>query len=418
MRTLFISHLLPYPLNSGTIERVFHLLRALSTVSEVTFVCPTPGAEKTPEMAVLQPLYAEAFHYPSRPYGPQKRNAILHWAEWKLRYLYPLRPVEMQYATSRAGASLIRRLRPERFDLVWVERLISMQLLDKVRVPVVVDLDDLHMATLAARLRRGGPYPGMLYDFLEYLKWRRLEMGLHKLPYTFTVCSEADKRRLDGGDRVRVIPNGVEVPENCELAGERTLQPIFLFVGSMSYNANSDAVEYFAVRIWPRILKELPSAQFLIVGRDPPPSVQRLHSGTKIVVTGTVPSTVPFLKQATIMVVPIRFGSGTRIKILEAWAHRLPVVSTQLGAEGLEGEHGKHLLLADSPEDFAGACCRLARDGHLQETLASEGYALVRGRYSWEKIESIVQNLAAAVSASGAHYHSPASKQAVSDLDA
>lgn len=397
MRTLFISHIVPYPLNGGTRQRVFHLLRALSRISEVTLVCPTSHAERTDDVAALQSLCTETFSYPSRPYGPQWRNSVLRWIEWKLRYLYFPRPVDLQFTRSRAGANLIRQLRPERYDLVWVERLEAMQLLPtRLNTRVVVDLDDIQTEWLAARLRHEPPSRGKFFEFLEYLKWRQTENGLRKFPYTVAVCSEAGRELLKCGTRAAVIPNGIDLPGEEEAGRRGGSRPTVLFLGMMAYSANIDVVVYFVQNIWPKILKDLPSARFLVVGRDPGLRVQRLHDGNRNIVTGTVGSISPYFREATAMVVRLRFGSGTRIKILESWAHRLPVVTTRLGADGLEAENGKHLLIADSAEDFTRACLRLVQDRCLRGHLAGEGYAHVRERYTWESVEGKVREIARA----------------------
>jgi polysaccharide biosynthesis protein PslH len=163
----------------------------------------------------------------------------------------------------------------------------------------------------------------------------------------------------------------------------------------MSTEANADAVQFFARQIFPRIRRTLPRARTLIVGSRPTPEVLALHDGHSVVVTGTVPAVEPFLQHATMSVVPIRFGGGTRIKILEALAHGVPVVSTRIGAEGLEVEDGRHLLLADSPDDFADACISLSRDGARRAALSREGIKLARERYDWQVIEQQIQQVVA-----------------------
>jgi glycosyltransferase involved in cell wall biosynthesis len=163
----------------------------------------------------------------------------------------------------------------------------------------------------------------------------------------------------------------------------------------MFYEPNVDAVRFFVRQILPRIRKQSPRARFVVVGRDPLPDIAALHDGDTITVTGTVDDVAPYLRRASVAVVPIRFGSGTRIKILEAFAHGTPVVSTTLGAEGLEVANERELLLADAPDAFAAACVRLAADGCLQASLAERGLDLVRRRYQWQDVERQVQALIA-----------------------
>jgi polysaccharide biosynthesis protein PslH len=131
----------------------------------------------------------------------------------------------------------------------------------------------------------------------------------------------------------------------------------------------------------------------MIVGRDPLPAVQQLHDGEKIIVTGTVPDVGSYLREATVVVAPIRFGGGTRMRILEAMAHRKAVVSTTIGAEGIDGQSGKHFILADAPVAFADACLTLLRNSDLRERLGNEAHRLVEERYDWSQIERQVQRI-------------------------
>jgi glycosyltransferase involved in cell wall biosynthesis len=161
----------------------------------------------------------------------------------------------------------------------------------------------------------------------------------------------------------------------------------------MSTEANADAAQFFVRRILPRIQRVVPDVRTMIVGSNPTQAVRELQDDPSVTVTGTVPTVEPFLREASMSVVPIRFGGGTRIKILESLAHGVPVVSTRVGAEGLEVEDGRHLLLADSAADFADACLRLLRDGAQCAALSREGLKLVQARYDWRVIEQEVEHV-------------------------
>jgi glycosyltransferase involved in cell wall biosynthesis len=154
----------------------------------------------------------------------------------------------------------------------------------------------------------------------------------------------------------------------------------------MDYQPNVDAVRFFAREVLPLIHGKFPEARFVIVGRSPSPGVQELNDGTKIVVTGTVPEVEPYLQHAMVVVAPLRVGGGTRIKILEAMAHQRPVVATRIGAEGLEVESGKHLLIADTAPGLADACICLLRDREMGRQMSARALDLVREKYDWSKI--------------------------------
>jgi glycosyltransferase involved in cell wall biosynthesis len=190
-----------------------------------------------------------------------------------------------------------------------------------------------------------------------------------------------------------VIPNGVnahhysaaKIAEARRYSGENNPKPTLLFVGSMDYHPNVDAVTWFSLAAWPEVARNHPDLQFTIVGRQPSPAVQALAS-ERIRVTGTVDDVRPFYASALAAVVPLRSGSGTRLKILEAMAAGVPVVSTRLGAEGIEAEDEVHLLLADNGAEIAAAIGRLASSATLRSRLSKAGRELVTAKYDWPVI--------------------------------
>jgi glycosyltransferase involved in cell wall biosynthesis len=163
-------------------------------------------------------------------------------------------------------------------------------------------------------------------------------------------------------------------------------KPVVLYTGSMDYPPNADAVTWFARAIWPAIQGQHPAARFLIVGRNPGSEVQALTTIPGISVTGTVPDVRPYFEQAKVYVVPLRSGSGTRLKILEAMAMGLPIVSTTLGFEGLDVRPGRDLLVADEPASFASAVVGLLADREARARLGIEARQTAEQRYSWDAV--------------------------------
>ncbi|HME97454.1 MAG TPA: glycosyltransferase family 4 protein [Methylomirabilota bacterium] len=401
MRILFVSTTVPYPLNTGANQRIYHVLRALSRLGHITFACPTDGGRWPSELDAVQPLFQQALLYPNESFdasGPARSDGLFDRLSRLARYHGHLRePALIRWYRSPQGAQVIADACQQGFDLIWVERLISIGLLPgNVGCRVILDLDDVQYRKLGHRLRRTGPGLRTALDLVEFFKLRRMERGLVRHgPHEYVVCSALDKQILGGESRIWVVPNGIEMPTEPAWRPSDVADPSFVFVGAMSTEANVDAVHFFVRQILPRIRRVMPRARTLIVGSRPTPEVLALHDGQSVVVTGTVPAVEPFLQDATMTVVPIRFGGGTRIKILEALAHGVPVVSTRIGAEGLEVEHDRHLLLADTPEQFADACIALARDGARRSALSREGLKLVQERYDWRVIEHQVQQVVA-----------------------
>jgi glycosyltransferase involved in cell wall biosynthesis len=156
------------------------------------------------------------------------------------------------------------------------------------------------------------------------------------------------------------VPTGVDIEYFQAMPKSLAAQPTVIFMGSMDWYANVEGVEWFVEKVWPLIRDHVSEARFLIVGRQPTPSISALASQTSgIEVTGTVPDVRPHLRSAHVMVVPLRIGGGTRLKIFEAMAAEVPVVSTTIGAEGLEVVHGRHALIADDAKSFADAVISL-----------------------------------------------------------
>ena len=211
-------------------------------------------------------------------------------------------------------------------------------------------------------------------------------------------------RERPGRDQVRVAQRDGD-PQHLPAAEQPVgnpaadQAPVVLFQGNLGYPPNIDAAQWLASAIAPLIRAEVPSAEMRLVGR-PGSNVTELHRPGVVTVVGEVPSMDNELARATVALVPLRYGSGTRVKILESFAHRIPVVSTTLGAEGLDVEDGVHLLLADDPAELAAATVRLMGDAGLRVRLteAAEARYLERydGRLADQDIRRLVEDVAGA----------------------
>jgi glycosyltransferase involved in cell wall biosynthesis len=264
----------------------------------------------------------------------------------------------------------------------------------------------------AANVPTGGSTPVVLFEHnVEYMIWRRLcaletrvwrralfEIEWRKLrareadacrsaDLTIAV-SEDDRRRLEDlapGIRATSIPTGVDTnyfrPDGRPERANR-----LVFSGSMDWHPNEDAVIYFADAILPRIRAELPDATLTVVGRNPTSRLREVAGRARIDLTGTVDDVRPSISEASVYVVPLRAGGGTRLKIFEALAMAKPVVSTTVGAEGLALEDGRHFVAADDPDTFADSVIGLLRNPARRQALGQSGRELVETYYSWPTI--------------------------------
>jgi glycosyltransferase involved in cell wall biosynthesis len=186
-----------------------------------------------------------------------------------------------------------------------------------------------------------------------------------------------------------LLPNVVRLPAPIPRLSGRSL----LFIGTLDYLPNEDAVLYFSNAVLPHLFSAGHEIDFRVVGIKTPRSIQKLSGQPGVTVVGAVKDVAAEYARARLMVVPLRTGSGTRIKILEAFAFHVPVVSTSAGAAGLDVVHGVQLLIADTPEEFAAACLRLLQDDELAEMLARNAHAWLRESHSLDRARAVLHSL-------------------------
>jgi len=235
---------------------------------------------------------------------------------------------------------------------------------------------------------------------MEFGKMQRYErIVVRKFHHTVAV-SESDRALMMqwvDGDRVTVVPTGVDLGEYRPNPDAPEPDPMVTFVGAMDWEPNVDGVEYFASEIWPAIKADVPDARLRIVGRNPDRRVKKWASES-IEVTGRVPSVVEYLHQSAVVIVPLRVGGGTRLKIYEAMATGKAVVSTTVGAEGLDVRHGRDIMLADDAQSFAQAVIMLLRDRELRrryERAATETAARCDWPAIGDRFQEVLQSVMA-----------------------
>lgn len=391
MRILYLATRECWPLTTGARLRDYHLARQLASRCSLAFVAlhdpKGTESEKPPEDAG----FAEHLILPrGRSYTPQKL----------LRGLTGPTPVTvLNYYSPKAGAALAGILERGNYDAVQIEGVHLMGYLPVLQAaqsrPAI--LADWHNVESDLMWRYAAGEPGLARRLAARRTAQLIERAEDRLLadcQVHTVTSESDRRKLVARNqsvRIDVVPNGVDTahysdPEMIgareKAAGGGIPEGSILFVGSMDYHANIDAAVWFVRQIWGQIHDRHPGLSLLIVGRNPSPEVRAL-STESVIVTGTVEDVRPYYARALAAVVPLRVAGGTRLKIPEAMAAGVPVVSTRIGAEGLEVEDGESILLADTPGEVASAIEALVLSTEVRNRLARAGRALVAERYDW-----------------------------------
>ncbi len=295
------------------------------------------------------------------------------------------------------------------YDLVWFSKATTFELLDRPQLgPTIVDLDDLEDQKIEARLRAMGQRSTLLAKLhgagakaqakLNASRWRSLQNAVAGTVDQVVLCSELDATRFGAGN-VTVVPNGYDLPAQPLGRIDVGDPPTIMLQGSLRYGPNADAARWLVEEMAPLIRNTLPTMEVRLVG-EPDGSVVKLDDPPRVTVVGRVDSMDPELARADLVAVPIRYGSGTRVKILESFAHRLPVISTSLGAEGLGAEPDVHLLVADDPPTFAAGCIRLLEDRDLRLRLTEQAHQLFLDRFQWSYAKDRIKKLMGQVSTS------------------
>ncbi|MEN6625306.1 MAG: glycosyltransferase [Candidatus Sumerlaeia bacterium] len=383
---LFLSPRVPWPTDTGAKIRTNALLKALTARFSIHYAgFLQPGLSRARAQDYLN---ASAILLKPEPATTLPGKAWLG-----LRTLPNPSPVTLSKYWNRAIADFVAQWdREYPGGIIHADHLHLGQYLPQAsRAIRVMDEHNVESRILERLAEHNRGRPWGLYLNLQARRMARREAEVAAGADLVLAVSEGDAADLSAmapQTRVEVIQNGVDLEYFAPPRVRRPNMNRLVFTGSMDWLPNSDAMIWFVGEILPRLDLRPPRDgpwRLDIVGQNPPPAVRALDSA-RVRVTGPVEDVRPFVNEAGVFVAPIRIGGGSRLKLLEAFASGIPVVSTSIGCEGLEVEHEKHLLIADEPESFADAVDRLARQPRLREELTTRARALVEDRYGWDAI--------------------------------
>lgn len=390
---LFVGHVLPFPENTGTKIRLANLLRAAVEAGPVQFVGywddgPPEDPENTQGIAALKALSPNAVILKrEQPWWPDLKRDDGRWA---LEH-YVRRPGAFVFR-EYACASLVREVRrlAREADVIWVERLWMAEHLGEFADRIIVDIDDLESVKLKRKMQSWKLTLPVLAAWYDCWKTARTERAAARRYLRSIICSEGDLAFWGAptphtAEHLWVIPNGFN-DELLALPLPEVTVPRVIFVGTLKYWPNAEAVIMFVRNILPRLLARHPALEFWIVGRSPVDEVLALDNGASVRVFADVPDVIDYVRQAAVSVVPLRVGGGTRLKILESIGAGVPVVSTPVGIEGIDLEPEAHFLQATAPGDFADQISRLLEDPELRRRQVLAAREQIAQRYGWTAI--------------------------------
>jgi glycosyltransferase involved in cell wall biosynthesis len=386
--TLLISPWTPYPLVFGGAIRVYSTIRMLDTFSDVTLLAYKSWSDQPPAEigAHLERLCERVVLVPGKPDRPGReqvrslasRHSYQYWMHHTRRFQHAIDEITRE----QEFASIVVTSTPMGFFQLPAEPFSVL---------------DLHNIEYELVLRRAQTSTGVRRAVLKFdgRKLRAEELSLcRQFDVVFTPSDRERDALLEAGSMppIHTIPNTIDTDATALVpcpSGDGA--PHLLFVGPTHVDANRDGVVWFVRNVLPVIKRTVPDAVVDIVGGNAPADVAALASPS-VHIHGYVADLDPFLRRASVAIVPLRVGGGTRLKILNSLAHGIPTVSTSVGAEGLDLEDGRDLLIADDPETFAKQVELLLRDAELRAIVRDHGRRSVEARYSWQAVAPLLQS--------------------------
>ena len=391
-RILFLTPQLPYPLEQGTAIRNFNLIAQVARRHKVALLSFAEGART--DFGPLREICDPIVTIPA-----PERSMVA-----RLRTLLTSSDPDMAHRlASTAYAQALRALLFEQsFDVLQIEgiEMASFAFMARqwrgVHAPAIV-FDDhnaeyvLQRRALETDRRHPRRWPAAVYSLMQWRRLAEYERRVCRAADAVLAVSQADALALAAlapDIRPVVVPNGVDTEYyRPNLPDILPLQhPAVVFTGKMDFRPNVDAMLWFYRHVWPRIVAEVPEAHGYIVGKNPDPRLAALSDDPSVTVTGHVPDISPYFGGADVYVVPLRIGGGTRLKVLEAMAAGLPIVTTSLGAEGIDLTPNVHARVADRPAEYAAAVVTLLRDAVHAQALGAAARQFAVERYAWRRI--------------------------------
>ncbi len=383
MRILYLTPYLPYPPTQGAAMRNWQILRHAAKSHEVYLLSFARSRAEARAASELRAVCREVRMLPAPEHGAMRRLRTLlgdGLPDMAVRLWSPAFAAELEALRRRPG-----------FDFIQAEAIEMAPYLQGLREATVFDEHNAEWLLQWRAYRSDlaqGRLPLALYSAIQFRRLARFERAALLGADRRVAVSQADRRalcRLSPGLEVEVIPNGVDTASYTPSAAAPE-EPELVFTGAMNFRPNVDGAVWFCREVLPLVRRQVPAARLTIVGRQPSAAVRRLSTAMGVRVTGEVPDIRPWLAGAQVCVVPLRMGSGTRLKLMEAMAMERPVVSTPLGAEGVPAGEESGVLLAASAEAFAAAVVSLLRDAPLRLSLGRAARVMACARFDWERL--------------------------------
>jgi len=387
-----LSPYLPWPLDGGPPIRIYHVLRELAKRGHEIVLLAGHEGPPLPASHPVVSLCREVFTY--KPPSSARPGSHLLSA---LRSLFsPLPYVAAKFGARHLGDTIRHSADRYAFDLIWANFAFMAYAVPRElfrAVPVVLDEHESEGLLWRQYLRQGNPAMGAFaaLNLIKLPAFQRRVMAQVAVVLSNSVREASfTSKHAPPGVRVWPLPNGVDT-ERFAPAAESIKKNAIVLCSGLAVYRNRAAAQWFARRMFPAIRRQVPDAEFWIVGSHPTPEIKQLEACPGIHVTGAVEDVRPYYAMSKVAIAPYQYGEGTKIKVVEAMACGLPMVSTPTGCQGLEVIDGQHLVIAANEKDFSQGVVELLRDRDRARSLGAAARALAVEKYSWQRLISEVE---------------------------
>lgn len=404
IRTLFISREIPYPPMNGYLLRNWQNISIMTKFGEVGVFATFDSKQNS-----IDRLPGVTLWHPCKINKPSSFGETVKRLSWRIRpsgdlFVYRL----YSQTAAQELEEVIKKFQPDLviFEEIWMYRYLPV--VKKYKLPIV--FDNHNVEALTKKFSSNKSWVSQIKEKLQFFQHKNIERELTRQAKQVWVCSEEDTHLLQEVygkvSDIRVVPNALNVAnyDSVRLGecsppdGLKEKHHNFIFMGNFAYPPNREAAELLINEIYPQLSKIYPDCRLLLVGQNPTQFMREAAKQNRsIIVTGRVPEVLPYLAAASVAVVPLLQGGGTRLKILEAFSAGCPVVSTAKGAEGLKAKDGEHLLIRDKMDEIVAGVSQIWSDPNLAEKLANSAYELVKNEYSWEAVSRQVEPAISAI---------------------
>ncbi|AGX45194.1 glycosyltransferase [Clostridium saccharobutylicum] len=397
MKILFITNLLPYPLDNGGKIKSYNTLEMLSEENDVDIFSFYESRKELDSLKYMKSKFNNV-HIIEKPLTTSKNIKKMIFIAF--RSLFNKLPfVLLKFKDNNMSQLLKKEISKNKYDLVYIDHLqlgVYWDILKMCNCPIYLDEHNCESQILKRKIKSGENILKNCFIRLEYKKLKNFEDKIVKKCDKVIVLSEEDKKCLMNGvdvnkNKFTVIPIPIQADFmktiGSRINNKKTLN--IMFLGTLTWFPNSQGIEWFVDKVIPKLEQTNSNYKLFIVGKDPSESLMnKCKQNNKIIVTGYVDDVNEYIEKCDIMIVPIFVGSGMRVKILEGLGKRIPIISTQIGAEGIDVENEKDILLAENEQEFINSIVKLT-DNELYSSIQKSGRKLFDSKYS---IEAVITN--------------------------